>query len=364
VKRGGRDGRGQAVSQTWFALVVVMALGACAGGTAPAAPPILPADGPGSAGAASAPVPTAAAPTSEPVRLTVPYTPLAASSLPLWIAAEEGRFAKYGLDVSLEYVGGASAIIQAMVGGQWDVGIISGGDAALNRLQGGDMLLVGAFVSSFTLEPWSKPEITQFSDLKGKVMPVTRFGTASHFAAIAMLAAGGLKRDDATIIQSGGTQETMTILLAGQADAAPLGYPWNLEARKAGFRRLTPFPELGDYGLFPQNVVGVREAWVREPRNHDLTLRFLRGLDEGRALAKSDPAVSKAALRKYAKVDDEAVLQETVEFYRDYFPDNLEVPERSITSMLRLLDQPGAATADPRQFYDNSLVAELGPPAR
>jgi ABC-type nitrate/sulfonate/bicarbonate transport system substrate-binding protein len=111
-------------------------------------------------------------------------------------------------------------------------------------------------------------------------------------------------------------------------------------------------------------VVGVREAWVREPRNHDLTLRFLRGLDEGRALAKSDPAVSKAALRKYAKVDDEAVLQETVEFYRDYFPDNLEVPERSITSMLRLLDQPGAATADPKQFYDNSLVAELGPPAR
>jgi ABC-type nitrate/sulfonate/bicarbonate transport system substrate-binding protein len=298
------------------------------------------------------------------VKLTVPYTPLAASSLPLWNAAEEGRFAKYGLDVSLEYVGGASAIIQAMVGGQWDVGIISGGDAALNRLQGGDMLLIGAFVSSFTLEPWSKPDITQFSDLKGKVMPVTRYGTASHFAAIAMLAAGGLKADEATIIQSGGTQETMTILVAGQADAAPLGYPWNLEARKAGFRRLTPFTELGDYGLFPQNVVGVRETWLREPRNRDVTLRFLRGLDEGRALAKSDVAVSKAALRKYAKVDDEAVLQETVEFYRDYFPANLEVPEPSIASMLRLLDHPGAATADPKQFYDNRLVAEIGQPAR
>src|SRR5829696_6945178 len=93
--------------------------------------------------------PAAAAPTREPVKVSVPYTPLAASSLPLWNAAEEGRFAKHGLDVSLEYVGGASAIIQAMVGGQWDVGIISGGDAALNRLQGGEMLLVGAFVSSF-----------------------------------------------------------------------------------------------------------------------------------------------------------------------------------------------------------------------
>ncbi|HEY7066016.1 MAG TPA: ABC transporter substrate-binding protein [Chloroflexota bacterium] len=331
---------------------------ACSGGAAPTARPGASEPAPGQAPAASAPAAVQATP-SEPIKLTVPYTPLAASSLPLWIAQEQGSFAKYGLDVSLEYVGGASAIIQAMVGGQWDVGIISGGDAALNRLQGGDMLLIGAFVSSFTLEPWAKPEITQFSDLKGKVMPVTRYGTASHFAAIAMLAAGGLQRDDATIIQSGGTQETMTILVNGQADAAPLGYPWNLEARKAGFRRLTPFPELGDYGLFPQNVVGVRESWLREPRNRDVALRFLRGLDEGRALAKSDPAVSKAALQKYARVDDDAVLQETVDFYRDYFPTTLEVPEPSIAAMLRLLDNAAAATADPKQFYDNGLVAEI-----
>ncbi len=343
--------------------VLALASGGCGSGAPPAASPQPAPPAPAAAGA-SAPTSAAAVPTREPIKLAVPYTPLAASSLPLWDAAEEGRFAKYGLDVSLEYVGGASAIIQAMVGGQWDVGIISGGDAALNRLQGGDMLLVGAFVSSFTLEPWSKPEITQFSDLKDKVIPVTRYGTASHFAAIAMLAAGGLKANDATIIQSGGTQETMTVLVSGQADAAPLGYPWNLEARKAGFRRLTPFPELGDYGLFPQNVVGVRESWLREPRNHDVTVRFLRGLDEGRALAKSDLAVSKAALRKYAKVDDDAVVQETVEFYRDYFPANLKVPERSIASMLRLLDHPAAATADPKQFYDNSLVAEIGQSAR
>jgi len=179
-----------------------------------------------------------------------------------------------------------------------------------------------------------------------------------------MLAAGGLQRDDATMLQSGGTQETMTALVAGQADAAPLGYPWNLEARKAGFHRLTPFTELGDYGLFPQNVVGVRESWLQEPRNRDVALRFLRGLDEGRALAKSDVAVSKASLQKYTKVDDAAVLQETVDFYRAYFPDSLEVPEQSIASMLRLLDNPAAATADPKQFYDNRLVAEIGPPAR
>ena len=84
----------------------------------------------------------------------------------------------------------------------------------------------------------------------------------------------------------------------------------------------------------------------------------------GRALAKSDVGVSKASLRKYAKVEDEAILQETVEFYRDYFPADLAVPERSIAAMLRLLDHPAAPTADPKQFFDNGLVAEMGAAAR
>ena len=351
----------------WLLLAVTTAifLAACGGpsGT-PARPPQASAPSGGASSGTQASPGQARAPAQptippERVKLTVPYTPLAASSLPLWNAAEENRWEKYGLDVSLEYVGGASIIIQAMTGGQWDLGIISGGDMALNRFQGGELTLIGAYVSTFTIEPWARPDIRSAADLRGKTIPVTRYGTASHFAIISLLASAGLKPDDATIIQSGGNQETLAMLLNNLGAAAPLAYPYNLEARKQGYHRLLSFLELGEYGMFPQNALTARESWLKEPRNRDVALRFLRGLDEGRALAKNDPALTKASIRKYTKVEDEAILQETFDFYADFFPANLEVPEGSIVNMLRLLDHPAAATADPKQFYDNSLVQEI-----
>jgi NitT/TauT family transport system substrate-binding protein len=326
----------------------------------PSAPAASTSGGAGQAGAPAASAP-AAQPTAPPplVKVTVPYTPLAASSIPLWTAFEDKRWEKHGLDVTLEYVGGATIIIQAMMSNQWDIGIISGGDMAHNRFQGGDLTMIGGYVFTFTIEPWARPDIRSAADLRGKTIPVTRFGTASHFAIISLLTAAGVRPDEVTIIQSGGNQETLAILLNNVGAAAPLAYPYNLEARKQGYHRLISFLELGEYGMFPQNAVAVREAWLKEPANRDVALRFLRGLDEGRALAKTNPTLTKDAIRKYTKVEDEAVLQETYEFYADFFPNDLLVPEASIVNMLRLLDEPPARTADPKQFYDNSLAAEI-----
>ena len=70
--------------------------------------------------------------------------------------------------------------------------------------------------------------------------------------------------------------------------------------------------------------------------------------------------VTRRALQKYLKLDDEATLQATYDFYSRYFPVTLQVPERSIANMLQSLDHPGARAADPKQFFDNSLVDEIG----
>jgi ABC-type nitrate/sulfonate/bicarbonate transport system substrate-binding protein len=141
-----------------------------------------------------------------------------------------------------------------------------------------------------------------------------------------------------------------------------MGPPQNLEAEKAGFHRLAALWDLGDYGRFPEEAIIVRESWLREPGHRDIALRFLRAFDEGFTLAKTDAAVTKNVLREYTRTDDEAVLQATFEFYSRFFPESLRVDERSVANMLRTLDQPGASEADPRQFFDNSLVDEISRP--
>ena len=117
---------------------------------------------------------------------------------------------------------------------------------------------------------------------------------------------------------------------------------------------------LGDYGLFPELVICVREEWRRASDHRAAALQFLRAYAEGMALTRTDAAVTALALRNYLKLDDDALLQATHDYYSKYFPATLHVPERSIANMLPSLDRPGARIADPKQFFDNSLVDEIG----
>ena len=97
------------------------------------------------------------------------------------------------------------------------------------------------------------------------------------------------------------------------------------------------------------------------PANRTLALQLLRGLSDALALAKAGGPEARAAIRKYTKVEDDAVLQSTVDFYREFFPANLRVPEKSLANMLQFvaLDHPDVGALDPRSLYDNSLVDEV-----
>ena len=76
-------------------------------------------------------------------------------------------------------------------------------------------------------------------------------------------------------------------------------------------------------------------------------MNFLRAFTEGLTLARTDAGISKKVLRKYTRVDDEAVLQATFEYYQKYFGETLKVNERSYANLLQLLDHPKAKDADP-----------------
>src|SRR5713101_2620331 len=75
-------------------------------------------------------------------KVSFPYTPISAASLPWWIAKESRYFEKYGLDVDMVYVGASPVIIQAMLGGQAGVGAGGGPPLVTNVLQGGDVVEV------------------------------------------------------------------------------------------------------------------------------------------------------------------------------------------------------------------------------
>jgi len=173
-----------------------------------------------------------------------------------------------------------------------------------------------------------------------------------------MLHLGGLKPTDVVFIQIGGSSEAIAGLSSGRVDAAMLGYPASELALKKGFRQLTVLAKGGD-GAFPTTAIAARESWLKDSKNREIALNFLRAFTEGLTLARTDVALSKKVLRKYTRVDDEAVLQATFEYYKKYFGHTLKVDEKSYANLLQLLDHPKAKDADPKRFFDNSLLEQI-----
>lgn len=79
-------------------------------------------------------------------KVSFPFTPISAASLPWWIAKESRFYEKYGLDVDMIYVGASPVIIQAMLGGQAGVGAGGGPPLVTNVLQGGDVVQVATTI--------------------------------------------------------------------------------------------------------------------------------------------------------------------------------------------------------------------------
>jgi ABC-type nitrate/sulfonate/bicarbonate transport system substrate-binding protein len=302
---------------------------------------------------------TSPANAAEPSKMIVPYTPLTGASTPFWIAIEQKLFQKYGLEIAPLFIsGGSSAIVPAMTAGQFDIGAVGGGAVVLNRFSGGDLITIGAQTGVYTIDCFSKPEINSIGDLKRRTISVTRFGTSTHFAALSMLRIGGLKPTDVVFIQIGGSSEAIAALSSGRVDAAMLGYPVSEVALKKGFHKLTDLAK-GEDGAFPTTAIAARESWLKDSKNREIALNFLRGFTDGLTLARTDAALSKKVLRKYTRVDEEAVLQATFEYYRKYFGDTLKVNEKSYANLLQLLDHPKAKDADPKRFFDNSLLEQI-----
>jgi NitT/TauT family transport system substrate-binding protein len=290
-------------------------------------------------------------------KLTVGYTPISGAAIPFFIAVEERIFQKYGYEVSGVFMGGSPLINSAILAGEFPIGYTGGGAIISSRLAGSDLVAIASPLPVLTIDGWARPAIKTISDLRGKRVGVTRFGASTYFAALSMLESAGVKPNEVTFIQNGGVGESLAALMGGRVDVCMIGYPYGLRAKNAGFHLLFR-PSTTEYGLFPTAVIAARDSWMKDLKNRKVAVDFLRALHGGLLLSRENAAVTKKALRKFTRVDDDADLQGSFEFYKDAFPTTLRVVEKAMANAQRFVDHPKAKQADVKQFYDNSLVDE------
>jgi NitT/TauT family transport system substrate-binding protein len=340
----------------FLVLGVALLLAACSGG-GPAVP--APAASGGAAQSPASGAAPAAAPTPLPlVPMQVGYGAITASYIPLYVAAEMKAWEKYGLDVELVHLPGNTGP-QSLLAGQVPLVALSGFASAPSMIEGADFVIVATMIPRHTARIYGAYGVDTPQALRGKRLGVTRLGTLTHFGALLALREWGLEPDkDVALVSLNESANIYAGLASGAVDAGVLTDPHSFAAQKAGYPLLV---DLVDWPV-DSNSAGFTTTRSFLQQNRPQLMNFLRGYMEGHKRFFEDRAYSLDVLRKYARIEDPEVLDNTYALYVEkYF---VKVPLPTVAGLQNIIDDyaevnPRAKGIDATPMVDPSLIQDL-----
>jgi NitT/TauT family transport system substrate-binding protein len=323
---------------------------------------------PSQAGAAASTTP-APAPTSPPTaaparsagKIRLGWVSVSAANSAIWSADAGGYLKKYGID-NYELVGiqNSPQAVPAIFAGEVPLNCgISSTEVIASAIHGSDLIFLAVTINTFPSSIVGQPNLTSVDALKGAKIGVSRFGSASDTAARIYLKRQGLNPNtDVTLLQIGGTAETLAAMQTGQIDAGVLSPPVTTQAMRAGFPQVV---DIGALGIeYAYNGVAASRSFVRD--NSELVESVLKAMIEGAHRFKTDADFGKATIAQRTRVDDPEILHATWQpFATVYLRDR---PFPTDAGMQTVLDELAptvekAKTASPRDFYDDTLLKKL-----
>jgi NitT/TauT family transport system substrate-binding protein len=268
--------------------------------------------------------------------LRVAYSELTPGQTITWTTQEAGIFRKHGLDVDLQYIASAQTLA-AVLAGEMDIAI-GGGYAPLHaRLAGSNVSTFMVISNFYPYLLMVTPEITSPADLRGKVLGVSRFGSASDVATRVALRQIGLDPErDVTFVQVGSIQERFAAMRSGAIAGGLVSTPQTVLMRREGFRTLYDLSASGEEELL--NSAYATDTWLRA--NEAAAQAFVNAMLEGIWYAKQNPAHAKAVIQQYLKVDDPEALDDAYLTYVD--KNQPRVPNTGLVPARRYLEELAA----------------------
>jgi len=299
-----------------------------------------------------------AAQVAELEKLNICYSSIAATSVTTWVPQEAGIYKKYGLDVNIIYVAGAQAIT-TLISGDTQIVQGSGAAAALSRLSGSDLTVIGTTINVIPMSLVTTPDITTAQDLKGKTYGVSRFGSLTDLGLKRAVSELGLDPEkDIKMIQTGGVPENLLFMQQGVIKGALISSPTLEKAKELGYREFMNLANL-KY-RYPGTALVTTDSFIR---NRPQTVnRFLKATLEGIKYAKANPDFTVRILGKYTRNTDTKLLMSAFKSYvLGYIRD---IPNVTLAEMEAVLEDiatrnPKARGVNPRQFYDPAPLEQL-----
>jgi NitT/TauT family transport system substrate-binding protein len=289
------------------------------------------------------------------------------NKVPQLVAADQGIYAKYGLDVHQTITAGAARAAAASGVVVPDAYVNRDGSAAAPIEVGGGSPMIYGFVVNgrgparvvvLTQEAMvlghivGKPGLSGMQELKGKRIGFSGLGSVTHFSALSLARQLGWTPDrDVTLVAG---SATLDALKQDKVDAIITSAMGIALAPQAGFK------DVGDLTVYKMPVAGsgimVDKAYLAAHR--DTVLRFLKADLEATALMQKDRRVFNAAVAKWFNITD-AATQDGMFAYVNKFDRKPYPSVEGIKRVMALYDSAEMRKHTAEEFYDASLMAEL-----
>jgi NitT/TauT family transport system substrate-binding protein len=296
---------------------------------------------------------------AETKAIRVAYPSAAASFIPLWAAQDGGFFKKENLPIELLAIRSSPIAMAALLSGEIDL-LVGGANPGISmQLQGyKEIALFGGLYNTFLFSICALPAIEDLPQLKGKRLGVTRFGGSNDFAGRYFLRQRGIDPNrDLTLIQVGSQDDLLRALLAKNLDAAVMGYPAVLIAKKNGLREIA---DLSRAGLRYQLTAFVaKKSFLAD--KHGSMVRFFRALTESIYFLRSRPKEGMAITKRHLRIADDDILQAVYDLHVRLLPRLPEIQAEDLKLVLEeiALTNPKAKGAEPAGFIDDRLLREV-----
>lgn len=292
---------------------------------------------------------------AEPIRIL--YSSVSPAALLVSMAEMRGLYTKYGLSSTLIYVSGGSLSVQALVSGDADLSQLTGPPGVAAALRGADIVYIAMTDDRMGYQLVTRGDFKTITELKGKRLGISRFGSSADFGLRTLLKKSGLDPKEVTILQIGNEAERLVALRSGAIDGSVFNAPFGAEAKRFKFNILADAAALG----IPFFNTGICGSAKKLQKNEAKIFNFLRAYLEAIKIFKSEPEYTLKALAKFTRSNDDEVLKEAYEYNKSRIPD---VPYPSLTAMRAVVGpltagNPKFAKVDAKSFITDRYLKGL-----
>ena len=291
---------------------------------------------------------------AEAQKITVAVSNPDMSFLSGGVAKYKGFFKEEGLDAELVQIT-ANVSIAALAAGNVDYNLILQ-SVVTGNLRGLPLKVVGILIERPNHVVVVNPKINRFTDLKGKKIAVSSFGSLTDI--LARLTAEHFKllpNKEVQFVAAGSGSGRIAQLESGLVDAAVVTPPSDIVAESHGFKTLV---RIRDILVFPVNGVGINEQKLKTNRAE--VKKVLRALLRANRFILDDRKGAIDILQKWGRTPLSAAEQAYAATASNYSR-NLIAPRDALEKIIDVtrVNMDIKKEVSPPDVFDFSIMREI-----